>query len=118
MNQAFDPFNLILLAIAVVVIFRLRSVLGTRTGHERRYDPFSPSPNSETEKQQDDNVIPAAGSMKKNSGIMIPTKRPSQSGPDTPRRARILPLVWKRSPKPIGTLIRTISLLAPVLHMK
>ena len=60
MNQALDPFNLILLAIAVVVIFRLRSVLGTRTGHERRYDPYSTSPTSESEKQ-DDNVIPLPG---------------------------------------------------------
>ncbi len=60
MNQAFDPFNIILLVIAVVVIFRLRSVLGTRTGHERRYDPFSPSSTSESE-QRDDNVIPLPG---------------------------------------------------------
>ena len=60
MNQAFDPFNLILLVVAVVVIFRLRSVLGTRTGHERRYDPFSPSPNAEADKR-DDNVIPLPG---------------------------------------------------------
>lgn len=60
MNQAFDPLNLILLAIAVVVIFRLRSVLGTRTGHEKRIDPFSPAPGSETEKRED-NVIPMPG---------------------------------------------------------
>ncbi len=60
MSQAFDPFNLILLAIAVVVIFRLRSVLGTRTGHERRYDPFSKSKTSKTE-QREDNVIPLPG---------------------------------------------------------
>lgn len=60
MNQAFDPFNLILLAVAVVVIFRLRSVLGGRTGHEKRYDPFSPSSTSETEKRED-NVIPLPG---------------------------------------------------------
>jgi predicted lipid-binding transport protein (Tim44 family) len=61
MNQAFDPFNLILLVVAVIVIFRLRNVLGTRTGHERRYDPFSPSPTSESDKKQDDNVIPLPG---------------------------------------------------------
>ena len=36
-----DPLNLLLLAIAVVVIWRLRSVLGTRTGNERPpIDPF------------------------------------------------------------------------------
>mgnify|MGYP000847791235 CR=1 FL=1 len=35
MNSLFDPLNLILLAIAVVVFWKLRSVLGTRTGLER-----------------------------------------------------------------------------------
>ncbi len=37
-NQVFDPFNLILLVIAVVVAWRLYAVLGTRTGHEKRID--------------------------------------------------------------------------------
>lgn len=35
MNSLFDPLNLILLAIALVVFWKLRSVLGTRTGFER-----------------------------------------------------------------------------------
>jgi predicted lipid-binding transport protein (Tim44 family) len=39
--MAFDPFNLLLLAIAAVVFWRLRSVLGARTGSERPpFDPF------------------------------------------------------------------------------
>lgn len=33
--MAFDPLNLLLLAIAVVVFWRLKSVLGSRTGNER-----------------------------------------------------------------------------------
>lgn len=42
MNQAFDPLNLLILAIAVVVILRLRSVLGKRTGTERPpLDPYA-----------------------------------------------------------------------------
>jgi predicted lipid-binding transport protein (Tim44 family) len=42
MNQAFDPLNLLILAIAVVVILRLRSVLGKRTGSERPpVDPYA-----------------------------------------------------------------------------
>jgi hypothetical protein len=41
MNQVFDPLNLLILAVAVVILLRLRNVLGTRTGHERRYDPYS-----------------------------------------------------------------------------
>jgi predicted lipid-binding transport protein (Tim44 family) len=44
MNQVFDPFNLIILAIALVVFWRLRSVLGSRTGHERPpFDPYAAS---------------------------------------------------------------------------
>jgi predicted lipid-binding transport protein (Tim44 family) len=35
MNHFFDPLNLFILAIAVVVFFKLRSVLGRRTGNER-----------------------------------------------------------------------------------
>jgi len=44
MNQVFDPFNLIVLAIALVVLWRLKSVLGSRTGHERPpLDPYATS---------------------------------------------------------------------------
>jgi predicted lipid-binding transport protein (Tim44 family) len=42
MNQAFDPLNLLLLAVALVVFLRLRSVLGRRTGHEKPpFDPYA-----------------------------------------------------------------------------
>ncbi|WP_342640606.1 Tim44/TimA family putative adaptor protein [Rhodoligotrophos ferricapiens] len=42
MTDAFDPLNLLLLGIAVVVFLRLRSVLGRRTGNERPpIDPFA-----------------------------------------------------------------------------
>jgi predicted lipid-binding transport protein (Tim44 family) len=60
MSQAFDPFNIILIVAAVVIVFKLRSVLGIRTGHERNYDPFSPSQTAETETRED-NVIPLPG---------------------------------------------------------
>jgi predicted lipid-binding transport protein (Tim44 family) len=45
MSGLFDPLNLVLAAIAIMVIWRLRSVLGQRTGHERPpVDPYaSPS---------------------------------------------------------------------------
>ena len=35
MNSAFDPLTLVLLAAAAIIFWRLRSVLGTRTGLER-----------------------------------------------------------------------------------
>lgn len=41
----FDPLNLLLLAVALVVFWRLRSVLGTRTGNERPPpEPFGTKP--------------------------------------------------------------------------
>lgn len=41
----FDPLNLLLLAVALVVFWRLRSVLGTRTGNERPpAEPFGTKP--------------------------------------------------------------------------
>ena len=42
MDQVFDPLNLLILAVAVVVFLRLRSVLGKRTGNERPpFDPYA-----------------------------------------------------------------------------
>jgi predicted lipid-binding transport protein (Tim44 family) len=59
MSQAFDPLNLLILAVAVIIFFRLRSVLGTRTGHERRYDPVSGTPAKDA--RANDNVVPLPG---------------------------------------------------------
>lgn len=57
MNQAFDPLNLLILAIAVVVILRLRSVLGKRTGNERPpIDPYAAQRRAE-KPQPNGNVI-------------------------------------------------------------
>ena len=36
--HVFDPLNLVLLVVAIIVAWRLWSVLGTRTGNERRID--------------------------------------------------------------------------------
>lgn len=41
MSEVLDPVNLMILAVAVVIFWRLRAVLGTRTGHERRHDPMA-----------------------------------------------------------------------------
>lgn len=40
MNGTFDIYTLLLLVVAVVILLRLRRVLGRKTGNERRYDPF------------------------------------------------------------------------------
>ncbi len=55
MLPGMDPLNLILIAIAVAVFWRLRSVLGTRTGFERPpAEPFSRKPER---RETQDNVI-------------------------------------------------------------
>src|SRR5690348_14134287 len=42
MNDVFDIYTIIFLALAVFIFLRLRSVLGQRTGRERPpYDPYS-----------------------------------------------------------------------------
>ena len=42
MDQGFDPLTMLIFAAAVFLAFRLRSVLGTRTGNEKHYDPVAP----------------------------------------------------------------------------
>ncbi|MEM1199568.1 MAG: Tim44/TimA family putative adaptor protein, partial [Pseudomonadota bacterium] len=61
MNEALDPLNLLILAIAVVIFLRLRSVLGRRTGHERKpFDAFG-LPRDQDSKSSNDNVVPLPG---------------------------------------------------------
>lgn len=72
MNEAFDPLNLLLLAIAVVIFLRLRSVLGRRTGNERRrYDPYG---SSETRNHQ------PAGASQDGKVISLPGREDRQAG--------------------------------------
>jgi len=66
MNQVFDPFNIIILAVAVIIFFRLRSVLGTRTGNEKPFDPFAGG-NDDAETSSQDNVVPLPGQNKPTS---------------------------------------------------
>lgn len=58
MNDGFDIYTIIIIAVAVFIFFRLRSVLGTRTGNERRPgDPFAGRPQQKPE-QGSDKVVP------------------------------------------------------------
>jgi predicted lipid-binding transport protein (Tim44 family) len=61
MNEIFDPLNLLLMGLAVFILFRLRSVLGKRTGSERPpFDPYS-KPDQQNDRNTangQDNVIP------------------------------------------------------------
>ena len=63
MQDSFDVTTIIFLALAVFVIWRLRSVLGQKTGAERA--PFKPVDRSRTEPQarsEGDNVVRLPGS--------------------------------------------------------
>nr|WP_319384900.1 Tim44/TimA family putative adaptor protein [uncultured Roseibium sp.] len=59
MNEIFDPLNLVLMGLAVFILFRLRSVLGKRTGNERPpFDPYSKPEQTNDQPNGQDNVIP------------------------------------------------------------
>lgn len=59
MSPVFDPLNIVLLAIAVIVLWRLKSVLGTRTGNER--PPIDPFPKKAEREPSYDNVVHLPG---------------------------------------------------------
>jgi len=75
MNEIFDIYNIIFLALAVFIIFRLRSVLGKRTGNERPpFDPYSKPeqrPDQQNRDQADngDNVISLPGAGREDSPV-------------------------------------------------
>jgi len=56
MNESFDIYNLFFLVLAGVIFWRLRSVLGRRTGNERKpYDPYKPAEQDENPVARNDN---------------------------------------------------------------
>ncbi len=58
MSDIFDLTNILLLAVAVAIFFRLRSVLGRRTGDEQpRLDRYA-APDAAAKPARDSNVIP------------------------------------------------------------
>ena len=74
MDEFFDIPTVIVIVIAIVVLFRLRSVLGTRTGNER--SPLQRAQqNNQVKPQADDKVVP-----------MRPTPAPA-ANVDAERRA-------------------------------
>ena len=66
MQESFDITTIIFLGLAVFVIWRLRSVLGQKTGHEQPpFDPFSrrepPAPRPGSRPVEGDNVVRLPG---------------------------------------------------------
>jgi len=74
MSYLADPLNLILLAVAVIVFWRLRHVLGSRTGTER--PPFDPRIGTSQEG-------PPSG-IKASEDSSLPPGRQRQSGAESP----------------------------------
>ena len=75
MQDSFDATTLIFLALAVFVIWRLRSVLGQKTGTER--SPFRPVERNRTEPQagrgEGDNVVRLPGADRAQTGAAVQT---------------------------------------------
>lgn len=78
MNNAFDIYTIIFLALAVFIFFRLRSVLGTKTGSER--DPFQPRDNNRD--VNGGNMAPGAKPPGTQGGEVIPM--PARNGAPPP----------------------------------
>ncbi len=57
----FDIYTIILLALAVFIFLRLRSVLGQRTGSER--PPYDRAAPNVVQRSQDNNVVPKPGAV-------------------------------------------------------
>ena len=75
MDEFFDIPTLIVIGVAIVVLFRLRQVLGTRIGHER--PPVDPS-------------RPAAPADKPADNILTLRPRPAEKPADDEARLRKL----------------------------
>lgn len=84
MNQAFDPLNLLILAIAVVIFLRLRSVLGRRTGQERPpFDPYAARRASDLKTKPEEasgNVVTLPRDARKAQGLEPHSPQPAWIG--------------------------------------
>ncbi len=70
MNGFLDAYSLIFLIVAIAIFWRLRSVLGRRTGHERPpVDPYA---------RRDDRAAPASSQVETNDNV-VALPRGSQS---------------------------------------
>jgi predicted lipid-binding transport protein (Tim44 family) len=81
MNHIFDPLNIFVLAIAVIIFWRLSSVLGRRTGNERPpIDPFSAREKLE-KKLADGSVAERSGRRPPDAASSAPAGSASPAAP-------------------------------------
>jgi predicted lipid-binding transport protein (Tim44 family) len=76
MQDSFDLTTIIFIALAVFVFWRLRSVLGQKTGHERppsdiftRREPTVPKPGADT--RREDNVVQLPGTINERGSATV-----------------------------------------------
>jgi len=97
MEDVFDIYTIIFLALAVFIFLRLRSVLGQRTGRERPpYDPYS---------QARDAVRPAPG----DKVVALPGRAPDVQKPSEPVE---IPDRWKDIAEPGSALAAGLDAIA------
>lgn len=75
-----DIYTIVFLALAVFIVFRLRSVLGQRTGHERPPEP-RPEP---TRRSGNDNIIPLPSRKDETEASPPPFRWTGYAEPGTP----------------------------------
>jgi predicted lipid-binding transport protein (Tim44 family) len=80
MQDAFDLTTIVFLALAVFVIWRLRSVLGQRTGQEREpYDPFA---------RREQGAKPSADVRREDNVVRLPGAERAPAADEAPPRDR------------------------------
>jgi predicted lipid-binding transport protein (Tim44 family) len=98
MQDVFDIYTIIFLALAVFIFLRLRSVLGQRTGRERPpYDPYSAR--DSVRPSTNDNVVALPG----RGGVEAPPKPIETAEPAEP---------WKGIAEPGSTVAAGLDAIA------
>ncbi len=84
-SDIFDLTNVLLLGVAVIIFFRLRSVLGRKTGNERpRFDPYT-APDASQPREREGNVVTLPRTQ-------VRTPDPKPSGKSVEERLSGVPL--------------------------
>ena len=98
MHQAFDPSIVIFALLAIFVVWKLRSVLGTRTGTEKPpFDPFEARRKLREGNAARDAAPPEPG---RGPGQVIPLQRGEARGAE-PQRSAVDPAdQWRKSVEP------------------
>ncbi|MCW6510190.1 Tim44/TimA family putative adaptor protein [Lichenifustis flavocetrariae] len=99
MNQSFDVSTIVFAALAIFIVWKLRSVLGTRTGEER--PPFNPFLRRGAPKQ-DEGAARETGTVIPMPGASAPTNLRPTNDPDR----------WKGVAEPGASLAASLDAIA------